>query len=101
MNKTINIEELIKRDAINESEDKDMISIKADNFREYIKNKLDECDMKSLNEVIKDYDERIDLLYDRLNARDNAIDIMLETIIDNDDIAIEILRDIILKLISQ
>ena len=77
-----------------------MISRKAEQFREYLKNKLDESDIKYLDEVINDYEERINLLYNRLEARDNAVDIMLDSIEDNDD-AIENLKDIILKLISQ
>lgn len=77
-----------------------MISRKAEQFREYLKNKLDESDIKYLDGIINDYEERINLLYNRLEARDNVVDIMLDSIEDNDD-AIENLKDIILKLISQ
>ena len=77
-----------------------MMSKRVEQFREYLNNKLDVVDMQSLDGIIKDYEERIDLLYNRLEARDNVVDIMLEAIADNDD-AIDYLKEIILKLISQ
>lgn len=77
-----------------------MMSKRVEQFREYLNNKLDVVDMQSLDGIIKDYEERINLLYNRLEARDNVIDIMLDAIENNDD-AIDNLKDIILKLISQ
>lgn len=77
-----------------------MLSKKAEQFKEYLNTKLDEIDMKAFNEIIEDYEERINILYARLETRDNVIDIMLDTIEDNDD-AINNLKDVILKLISQ